>query len=249
MTTQSKEELIREANKDATTSAYRVSVLYGDFGKRKTITACRMVKEKGLLLSTDGSWKVLLNDRHKELKAKIHVIKLEGLSQLEYINFDGYDTVIWDTISKSVDTTLDLLYDEASWAGKYRDAITTTNKELKGIEILAPMDYRVTRDLYRPVLTPLFNLNSHLIFTSQVKEPIKGLSADMTKRPDIPNATFKVIAEAADLIVNIRPENRGFVADLTENSISFLAKSRIEGLQGKMNLDDFVNKYREIVFK
>ena len=248
------DELKEEANKDATVSANRVSVIYGDFGKRKTITACSMVKDKGLLLSSDDSWKVLLNNRHKDLMAKMRVIKLEGLSQLEYINFDGFDTIVWDTLSKSVDRYLDLLYDNAQWKTKtgqpaYREQVVSTHKDLKGLEILAPMDYRVTRDIFRPALDKLFNeIDSHIIFTSQVKEPTPGLSKDTVRRPDVPAATFKIVGERADLVVNIRPNNKSFVADMTENSITMLGKSRIEGLQGTMDLDNFVTKYKEIVF-
>lgn len=245
------EELKEIANRDATTSAYRVSVLYGDFGKRKTTTACSMVNERGLLLSSDDSWKVLLNSRHSNLKDKIKVVKLEGLKQLDSIDFEGYDTIIWDTISKSVDRYLDLLYDNSTWGGKYREKITTNHSDLKGVEILAPMDYRVTRDIFRPVLDRLFNeTEAHIIFTSQMKEPIPGLSKTMENRPDVPAATFKIIAERADVIANIRAANRGkFIVDLTEGSVAYLAKSRIEGLQGQMDSEDFVSTYKGIVFK
>lgn len=248
MTTEA--EYREEANRDATVSPKRVSVLYGDIGKRKTTTACSMVNERGLLLSSDDSWKVLLNSKHEELFKKVKVISFKGLSQLDFIDFDGYDTIIWDTVSKSVDSYLDLLYDRADWAGKYRDKINTKDPRLKNVEVLAPMDYRVTRDIFRPVLDRLFNeVNAHIILTSQHKEPIKGLSATMTIRPDVPAATFKVIGERADIIANLRPENRKFVADLTEFSLAYHAKSRIESLQGKMDLDDFITKYKETVFK
>lgn len=257
MTTLSKAELIEEANKDATVSAFRVSVIYGDFGKRKTTTACSMVNERGLLLSSDDSWKVLLNPRHEELAKKITVVKLEGLSQLEHVNFDGFDTIIWDTFSKSVDRYLDLIYDKGKWisdkTGKvmYREMLDTQDKELKDVSILAPMDYRVTRDIFRPVLDRLFNeTGAHIIFTSQMKEPIPGLSKTTENRPDVPAATFKIVAERADLIANIRPASRGkFIIDLTEGSLVYLAKSRIEELQGQMDSDVFVSKYKEIVFK
>lgn len=242
------DELKAEANKDATTSANRVSILYGDHGKRKTTTACSMVGERGLLLSSDDSWKVLLNDRHKELFSKMHIVKLEALSQLEYIDFDGYDTVIWDTFSASVDMYIDLLYDESSWGGKYREKISTTHKDLKGIEIMSPMDYRVTRDVFRPTLNKFLKIPAHIIFTSQWNEPVKGMSADMIRKPAIPNATFKLIATKADIIACIRPSTRNFVADVTENSLAYLGKSRIEGLQGQMDLDKFVATYKEIVF-
>jgi hypothetical protein len=243
------DELKVEANKDPTANPFRVSMLYGEFGKRKTTTACSMVKDKGLLLSVDGSWKVLLNNRHTELYEKIKVIELEGLSQLEYIDYSGYDTVIWDPVSTSVAHYLDLLYDESNWGGKYREKIVTTSKELKGLEILAPVDYRVTRDGFRPSLSRLFQLPAHIIFTSHATDPIPGLSKDPQAKPKMPGATFEIMGERADIIANLRPGAPGkFVADMTESSLSFLGKSRIEGLQGKMDLDAFVAKYKEIVF-
>lgn len=241
--------LKEEANKDATTSAYRVTVLYGDYGKRKTTTACSLVNERGLLLSSDDSWKVLLNDRHKELYSKLKVVKLTGLSQLKYIEFEGYDTIIWDTFSKSVDDYLDLLYDEASWGGNLRMPLISKNPDLKGISALGAADYRVTRDSFRPTLNRLLNtVQSHVIFTSQATNPIEGLSKNMTTRPQVPEQTFKVVGTRADIIANIRPGSKGFVVDVTENSLAYMGKSRIEGIQGQMDLDKFVTTYKEIVF-
>lgn len=249
MTTEA--ELREAANKDATTSRYRVTVLYADYGKRKTTTAATMVNKRGLLLSSDDSWKVLLNKRHSDQYSKLKIVNLQGLSQLQYIDFSGYDTIIWDTVSQSVDTYLDLLYSEANWAGKYRDKIVTKNEELKGLEILAPMDYRVTRDGFRPVLNRLFReTEAHIIFTCQVKEPIPGLSSATKFRPDVPAATFKIVGTRADIIGYIQAGNRGkFNIDMTEDSSVFMGKSRIEGLQGKMDLDAFVSTYKEIVFQ
>lgn len=243
--------LIEEANKDGDVdSPYRVSVLYGDYGKRKTTTACSMTNERGLLLSSDDSWKVLLNDRHRELYAKHKVINLTGIKQLDYVDFTGYDTIIWDTVSQSVEVFLDLLYDKSDWGGSYREKLKTTSEELKGLEVLAPIDYRVTRDYLRPSFNRLFHdTEAHIIFTSQMVEPLPGLSKNAVSRPAIPASTFKIIATRADVIANLRPENRSFVADLSEGSLTTLGKSRIEGLQGKMNLDAFVTKYKEIVFK
>lgn len=245
-----KSDLKELANRDATVSKYRYTVLYADTGKRKTTTAVRMVKDNGIILSTDSSWKVLDNPRHKDIRGKIgKIVNLEGLSQLQHIDFSGFDTVIWDTVSRSVDRYLDLLYDEASWGGKYREPISSRNDDLKGVQILAPMDYRVTRDIFRPAFRKLFDLPAHIIFTSQHKEPIKGLSADTAIRPDIPAATFKILADQADIIANIRPESRNFIADTTINSLAYLGKSRIEGIEGKMDLDSFVAKYKEIAFQ
>lgn len=242
------------ANKDATVDTNYVIVLYGDYGSRKTTTACSMVNERGLLLSSDDSWKVLKNPRHKDIFEKINVRHLDGLSQLNYIDFDGYDTIIWDTISQSVDVYLDLLYDEATWGKgsngqfKYRETITSDHPDLKDLQALAPADYRVTRDSFRPVLNKLFReTNAHIIFTSQVTEPIKGLSSNEQKRPSIPQATFKIIGTRADVIANTRMLGNKFVIDTTHN-LTQLGKSRIEGIQGQMDLDSFVSKYKEIAF-
>lgn len=239
------------ANAEPELSSYRVSVLYGDYGSRKTSTACSMVNERGLLLCSDDSWKVLLNPRHKEIRDKIRIVSLEGFSQFRYIDFEGFDTIIWDTVSQSVDEFLDLLYDEASWGGKFREKVVTKNEALKkmNLETLAPVDYRVTRDAIRPIFNKLFKeTQAHIIFTSQMTEPIPNLSANQQKRPSLPQATFKIIGSRADLIVNTRSEGNKFVADATQ-SLTQLGKSRIEGVQGKMDLDTFVTKYKEIVFK
>ncbi len=244
------DEFRKEANRDATVAPKRVTVLYADHGKRKTTTAASMVNERGLMISSDDSWKVLLNNRHKELYKKLKIIPYDGVSQLEYVDFNGFDTIIWDTASQSIDEYLDLLYDQGSWGGKYREKISGNHKDLKNVSVLAPMDYRVLRDVFRPVLNRLFeSTNAHIIFTSQMKEPIPGLSKDSAVRPDIPAATFKIIGTRADVIGYIQPAARGkFTIDVTENSVISLGKSRIEGLQGKMDLDDFVSNYRKIVF-
>lgn len=249
-TTLSKEQLIEAANATPVADPYYVTVLYGDYGSRKTTTACSMVNKRGLLLCSDDSWKVLLNLRHKEIFDKITIIKLDGLSQLQYLDLEGYDTIIWDTLSQSVDMFLDLLYDEANWAGKFRDKITTTNKDLKAmnLEVLAPMDYRVTRDAIRPYLNKLFKeTKAHIIFTSQMTEPFPGVG-NQQKRPAVPQATFKIVGTRADVIAYTRAEGSKFVADVTQ-SLTQLGKTRIEGIQGKMDLEAFVNKYKETVFK
>jgi hypothetical protein len=243
-------EFKEEANRDATISPYFVSVLYGDIGNCKTSLACNMVGERGLLLSSDDSWKVLKKPRHSDLLDKIKVIPLQGLDQFPYIDFEGYDTIIWDTLSQSIDAFLDLLYDEADWGGKYRDQLKTTNPALKKmkIETLAPVDYRVTRDTVRPIINKLFyETKANIIFTSQFTDPIPGLSANQQKRPAIPAATFKTVGTRADIIAHCKLINGKATVDVT-NGLTQLGKSRIEGIQGSLDFDTFVKKYKEIVF-
>lgn len=249
-------ELIAEANKDVTTSPYYVSVLYGDYGSGKTTAAASMVKERGLMISSDDSWKVLLKPSNSELYAKFdkgnNIKGYEGLSQLQYIDFNaGYDTIIWDTASQSVDMFLDLLSDKAKWSGNERAKIQPRDKnlpdELKNVEALGFVDYRVTRDKFRPVLNRLFqDTNAHIVFTSQMKEPMPN-AKDTKTRPAIPGATFSIIGTRADVIGYCRDESGKFVVDVSQN-LSQLGKTRLEGIQGKMPVATFVAKYKEIVF-
>lgn len=253
MTTPSSEELYNEANRDAVESPYRVTVIYGDIGSRKTTVAASLVKDKGLLLSTDGSWESLLNPRHAEIYKKLKITPVDAISQFKHIDFDnGYDTVIWDTASETVDTFLDLMYDEADWAGKIRENIVTKNPELKKLKVqsLGAMDYRVTRDTLRPVFNRLFfsGLTSHIVITSQVKKPMAGLSQDTQMRPDIPAATFKIIGVRATLIGHTKPVSGKYVIDFT-NNLTQLGKTRIEGIEGSMDHQAFITKYKERVFK
>lgn len=249
------EELKEEANRDATTSPYWVSVIYGDYGSWKTTTACSMVKERGLLLSADGSWKVLLNPRHSDIYSRIKkIVPMDGLSQLKHIDMSDYDTIIWDTVSHSVDKFLDLVYDEADWGmtnGKprFRDKLNSKHEDLKDVQVLAPVDYRITRDAIRPILNRLFDdTEANIVFTSQVNDVIPGLSQNQQKRPTIPQATFKIIGTRADIIAHIKPGSGGkFVVDVT-NGMTQLGKSRIEGIQGSMDSEVFVSKYKETVF-
>lgn len=243
------DEYVAEANKDATVSPNYVTVLYGDYGSRKTTTACSMIKERGLLISADESWKVLLNKRHADIygKVKDSIIEYTGLSQLQYVNFEGYDTIIWDTFSQSVDMYLDMLYDTATWGGNQREKIISTNSELKNVAALGFVDYRVTRDAFRPVVNKLFmKTDSHIIFTSQMTTPIPGMG-NQQRRPSVPNATFNILGTRADVIANTRLMGSKFVVDVTQN-LTQLGKSRIESIQGAMDLDKFIATYKEIVF-
>src|ERR1044072_685502 len=248
---------IEAANADPTLSPYYVSVLYADFGKRKTTTAVSMVKERGLLLSTDDSLNVLVNPSFKPLLDKFRIIKLEGLTQFQYINleFDDrtgqpYDTIIWDTASKTIDRYLDLLSTNADWGGKYRDVINSTHAELKGDTSLRFLEHKFHRDQARPVLDKLFNeTKAHIVITSQMTKPIPGMGKNQQERPRMPEATFAIIGERADIIGQLIPGNRGkFLIDVSDNSLTLLGKSRIETIQGRMDLDTFVANYKEFVF-
>lgn len=233
-----------EALQPPEVSPFFVTCLYGEFGKRKTTTACSLVREKGLLISADNSWKVLKRERHGSLFDKVTIIGYDGLSQLDYIDYEDFDTVIFDTLSKMVDNYLDLLLDKANWGGRnFRESLSSREKELKGIEVPAPMDYRVVRDQFRPAFTRLMEAKAHKVFTFHVNDPIEGLSKDTVRRPRMPASTWSMIAELADVIGWLRGGRKGFTISVDENSLAYIGKSRLDGIEGEMSIEAFIEAY------
>ena len=225
---------------EATTEAYPLICLYGEFGKRKTTTACGLIREHGLLISADNSWKVLKRDIHKDLLDKTELVLYDGLSQLEYIQYTNYDTVIFDTFSKMVDNYLDLLLDKATWGG-YRERLKSELSELKGLEVVAPIDYRVLRDQFRPVLSHIISQPVTKVFTFHVNDPIPGLSKDDTRKPRIPNSTWSMIAELADVIGYLHTKGKEIVVGVDEKRFGYVGKSRIDGIEGEMPIEEFIS--------
>ena len=238
---------------DIATSGYYVSYLYGDMGKRKTVTACSMVKEKGLLVSSDQSWIVLKKDIHKEIAKRITIVEYEGWTQLEYLDYEKYDTAIFDTTSKMITMYLDLLFDKADWGKnsqgkpKYREAMVSRDPLLNNLSTTAPIDYKVTRDVFRPVFNKIMQLPCHKIFTSQVHMPSPLNDKDTIIRPDIPQATSRLVGEFASVLGYIHSKKEGIVIGVDETAMSYLGKSRIEGIQGTMLLDNFIKTYRSVI--
>lgn len=229
-------------------SNYWTTVLYAETGKRKTTTACSMIIDKGLLISADDSWKVLKKDIHTDLRQKTTLIEFDSAGMFDHIDYKGYDTVICDTFTSMVDRFLDLLYDEASWGGKYRETLVTKNEFLKGTSTTAPIDYKVTRDKFRPIIHSLIRLPAHKIFLMHPNDPIPGLTKDPTRKPRLPGATWQILAEFADVIGFIEGQDKkGFTVNVDESSTACIGKSRIQGISGRMPLERFIDVYSDSV--
>lgn len=237
--------LSEEAMQPPVASSKFITCLYGEFGKRKTTTACSLVQESGLLISADNSWKVLNRERHGDLLDKITIVGYDGLSQLDYIDYEDYDTVICDTTSKMIDNYIDMLLDKAKWDRNFRETLISKEKELKGIEVPGVQDYRVVRDQFRPALTRLMETSVHKVFTFHVNDPIEGLSKDTVRRPRVPASTWSMIAEMADVIGWLRGGRKGFTISVDENSLAYIGKSRLDGVEGEMSIDSFIEAYHK----
>jgi hypothetical protein len=240
-------------NPDVSLPVHRATVLYGTTGKRKTTGACEMILDRGILVSADNSWIVLQKNVHKDLRKKVKLVKYEGLSQLEYLDVSGdvYDTIILDTTTAMVDSYLDMLYKEASWGGKYRETISSKHPDLRGLSTTAPIDYKVTRDIVRPIVLSLVKAPVHVIFTMHVNHPL-ALSKnpnpkDLMLRPRLPEATWGVIAEQSNIIgyIDGTDNAKGFKINMDEKSSLYVGKSQIEGISGQMDLDRFIRSYKE----
>jgi hypothetical protein len=241
-----KDKIVYQSIDDMEVSPFWTTVLYGETGKRKTTTACEMVKKSGILLCADDSWKILHKGIHIQIKNKVRLVEYEGLTQIENLDFTDVDTVILDPINAMVEDYLDLLFEKANWGGKYRDILSTTDPRLKGTSTTAPIDYKVTRDKFRPIFRGLVRAPVHVIFTAHVANPIPGLSKDLTKRPSLPEATWNVLARFADVVAFLEGnDKKGFTANVDESVTYCVAKSRIEGISGKMDLGKFVDAYHD----
>lgn len=232
---------------EAKANAFKTILLYGEYGKRKTSTAVELVKEKGLLVSSDGSWRVLI-DKHPELLKKVDIVEYEAKSQLQYLKYENYDTVIFDTISKMADNYMDTILENGKWTSNKisRDVLQSKDPDLNNVAVSAFADYQVLRNKWRPVFTYLFSLPMNKIFTSHENAPIQGLTADTTIRPRMPQATYTILAEEADVIARMQGGRNGITVNVDEGSPIAVAKSRVPGLKGnKEAYEFFVEKMKE----
>jgi hypothetical protein len=227
-------------------SKYWMTVLYAAVGKRKTTTACRLVKERGILVAADNSWSVLLKEIHEDLRNKVELVEYDSASQLLHIDFDRADTVILDTFDGMVDQYLDLLLQHAKWPKDgYREQLVTNHPELMGVTNRAQVDYGMVRDKFSPIIETLVKKPVHLVVVCHVNEP-SPTATDKSRRPRLPNATWLEVSRPADIVGYIQGEvKKGFTISVDEGSPFYAAKSRMDGLSGKVSLDEFVRVYHD----
>lgn len=231
-------------------SPWRCTVLYADTGKRKTTTAVRLIQNKGILVSADNSWVVLKKDIHKDLLDKWMLVEYEGVSQLDNLKPEGYDHIILDTVTAMTDRYIDLLLKEGKWtSGKtgYREVLSTNHPELKDVVTPAGIDYHVLRNRFRPTITKLVReYPCHIVLLMHAHFP-SAMDKDKTIRPRMAPATFQPIAEMANIIGYITggKGKSGFTVNMDESSPIYVGKCQLEGFSRTMDLEDFIQVYKE----
>jgi hypothetical protein len=221
---------------DKTVSAPYKGCLYGEFGTWKTVTACGLVKNRGLLLTADTGWVSLKN--HPEILAHTEVVKYKGLSQISQIAeglSQEFDLIVVDTVSQIADEYIDFLMDNVKWSGNYREKfIPNRGTHLLPEEIPSLPDYHILRNKLRVPIKKLIKCPANVVFLAHIREPsfMEQGKGKLVRRPSMTQKVYDLLARECDFIGFMDKE-----AKKAEATISFktdprtIAKSRIGSLR------------------
>lgn len=224
--------------------------LYGDPGAGKTSLAGQLVENRGAVFATDSAWVVLLDN--PELAGKIDKWDFQGFSQIRAFveahnegiePYASYDTLIWDTVAKSIDNILRTLVDAKKYPKEQSDPLVEGWPHYRQVE-------RALVDTIRVLNASDLNV----IYTAHVRDPN---SQDKEKkrfaiRPNAPEACYRALAQEVQLIGWLYNEGR----DAKEPSIQVkgtlqeTAKSQIstipQGTYKVSQIPPLVQKWRNL---
>lgn len=202
------------------------ALLYGDPGAGKTTLAGQLVENKACLITADSGWVVL--QKEPELAAKIHRYDFTGLRQIEAIaqaHGEGiepwctYDTLIWDTVSQSVNIVLRNLVSQRQYPKEQHDP-----------EVEGRPHYRIVERALLDTVTILNKSKLNIIYTAHIRDPSQQ---DIDKkrfaiRPSMPEASYMVIAREVQLLGWVHKEVKGGVRQIQlEGTLKETAKCQI----------------------
>lgn len=176
--------------------------LYGDFGVGKTTLAGKIAKVVGgeiCLINTDSAWTTLQRD--EELAKRITRYQFDSLPQIRMIvqahnegiePFVNYRTLIWDTVTTSIDRVLrELVRLKPETGGNHPDPTLEAYKH-----------YRLAANSLKDTVDLIKESDLNVIYTGHVRTPTDG---DKSKekfaiRPNSPEASYNVIGQEVNLI-------------------------------------------------
>lgn len=207
------------------------AMLYGSYGQGKTTLAVRIAQALGgrtALVTTDSAWTVVYKEPEEVLKT-IDRIPYQGFSHVQAIAeahdediapYNGYNTLIWDTVSTGNDQVLRNLVDQKNFGAKHQ---------------LDPLvegwpHYRIAARLLRDTIIVLNKSKLNIIYIGHVRDPSEN---DKEKkrfaiRANMPQACYDVLAQEVNLIGWLHKEKRGSRYLIqTEGTLTEEAKSQI----------------------
>lgn len=184
--------------------------LYGDFGVGKTHMAGQIAKVIGgpiCLITTDSAWTTLLKDPEiADLTTRYQFDSLAAVRMMVEAHIEGiepyasYKTLIWDTVTTSIDNVLRDLVELKKFPTEQRDPT-----------LEAYPHYRMASNSLKKTVDLIKESDLHVIYTGHVKFPSE---ADQRKkkfaiRPTGPEASYYVVGQEVNLIGWLFKERAG----------------------------------------
>jgi AAA domain len=240
------DELNRLASQPSVDQERRLlrALFYGDFGSGKSTLALHLVENKAIWITTDSAWVVIY--KYPELMARVTRFPFEGFSQIRSIvqaHKEGiepwctYDTLIWDTFTTSIETSLRNLVASK----QYNDQ--------RDPEVESWTHYNIVSKKLRETVDTLSKSNLNIIYTGHIRDPN---DQDKQKkrfaiRANAPEASYNIVAREVSLIGWLYKDDRGSKKRIQfEGTLREQAKSQISTIQETVyNLDQIPELVRQ----
>ena len=183
------------------------ALFYGDFGSGKSTTALKCVEDKGIWVTTDSAWVVI--DKYPELQDKITRFPFTGFSQIRSFceakaegiePWASADTLIWDTFTGSIESTLNF----------FIDTLPVFNDQ-RHPEVPSWTHYGLIQRKLRETIDVLSKSQYNVIYLGHNRDPNEQdkLSGKFASRPNAPEASYNIVAREVQLLGWLFKEAKG----------------------------------------
>ncbi len=240
---------------------------YGDHGKWKTTTACRIGASRGRVLLITGDRDDVSLHNHPELLANTNVetFTSDSLDKVKVISefllhqesgWDQFATVVFE-VGGWVEDCLVKIAENVSYGEKSRTAISPTGGDtarqfIKDMEIVASErgDYGTIRNQLRSFIPKLINAPCNVVFVCHARNADKSINSNNDGiRPDLPEKAFEALIRKCDALGYFESVNSGDPITRWDLSNAISTKSRLGFLTGKrlkvMDTVKLINNYLE----
>lgn len=231
--------------------------VYGDPGVGKTdffVKICRELNLSPIWVTADSGYSTVL--KYPDVAERTYFTNFDSFSQLRLLAqahdeghepFCNYDTLIWDTVSTSVNNTLRELV-KIKPLSQDNKPITVRELGDPSLAIEAWGHYRMVESLMKTLVPVLNKSGMHIFYSAHIRDPT---DKDKEKkrfaiRPAGPEATYRVIAQEANLLGWLYKEGKERLIQF-EPTLRETAKTQIPTIQEKTykvtEVPELLNKY------